>query len=72
MNAALPTSDATDPAIARAALPDGGKRFAAEVSAAHFEQLLAQLQYLDPASIEQVTEAWICRHGPHRPVAQQR
>ncbi|MDH1290384.1 bifunctional (p)ppGpp synthetase/guanosine-3',5'-bis(diphosphate) 3'-pyrophosphohydrolase [Comamonas terrigena] len=58
MNAALPTSDATDPAIARSALPDGGKRTAAEVSAAHFDQLLSQLQYLDPASIAQVTEAW--------------
>ena len=57
MNAALPSSNASDPAIASTSV-SGGKPTAAEVSAAHFEQLLEKLQYLDPASIEQVRAAW--------------
>ena len=58
MNAAHPLSKATDLASVSSTSSAEDKPSAAQVSAAHFEQLLTHLQYLDPASIEQVREAW--------------
>jgi len=58
MNAAHPSSNDTEPAIATSSTSEPGSSRAAEVSAAHFDQLLERLNYLDPASIEQVRQAW--------------
>ncbi|MDR2325600.1 MAG: bifunctional (p)ppGpp synthetase/guanosine-3',5'-bis(diphosphate) 3'-pyrophosphohydrolase [Acidovorax sp.] len=58
MNAALPSSHATDSVTVHSSEPAGGKPTALEVSSAHFAQLLEHLQYMDADSIAQVTEAW--------------
>lgn len=58
MNAALPSSNAPEPAIASTPPVGTSRPSAAEVSAAHFAQLQERLNYLDPNSYALVQQAW--------------